>query len=95
MKIEGIGRILKENMQGELPAWIDGLLTPLNRFIDVGVSALQNRLTFADNFSARIHTQTFNSGETVSINTKSDLKVSGVIPLYFGGKTLTQWTWDY
>ena len=92
MKLGVIKKILREDLAraGEIPAWVDPLLLTLNQFIDSVVTALQGRLSFSDNFSCKIVSQTFTSGALLSLNPQSRLKVLGALPVFFGGKTLTK-----
>lgn len=99
MKLGVIKRILKEDLArgGELPGWIDQLLTPLNEFIEkIGLS-LQSRLTFTDNFLCKIVTQSFTSNVEYEINPYLDqLKKTrpvGVLFPDFGGAVVDQFGW--
>lgn len=95
MRLGTVRRILKESLGGgEKPAWLDGVLEVLNEFIEKVGQALQNKLTFQDNFSCRIHSQTLTSATSVTIGTQSTLRVRGVQLLYWGGKTLSGFKWD-
>lgn len=97
MKIGVVKRISKEDLKSkDLPAWIDQLLYPMNDFITKVVVALQGKLTFQDNFSASVLDKKFESGTELEINPQSgNIRVSGVLPLYAGGKTVTGFQWDY
>ena len=100
MKVGVIKRILKEDLTkgGDVPAWMDLLLQPLNEFIEKVGLALQNRLTFSENFLSKIVTQVFVSGTTYQINpnllsSQATLKVVGVILVDPGGGTVDKWNW--
>lgn len=48
-----VTNLLKEDFKGQ-EAWIDTLLVPLNSFMQQVANALNNTLSFADNFNASI-----------------------------------------
>ena len=58
MKLSTIRRILKEDLQkaGDIPDWVDQLLTPLNQFIDVITIGLRNGVTLSENMSGKLVT---------------------------------------
>lgn len=100
MKLGVIKRILKDDLArgGDLPGWIDFFLQPLNEFIEKVGLALQNRLTFNDNFLSKTISQTFVSGTSYQINpqlpsTNVVHKVVGVFLLDPGGGTVDKWQW--
>lgn len=99
MKLGVVKRILKDDLakSGDVPAWVDVLLQPLNEFIEKVGLALQNRLTFADNFLSKKVTQTFTSGTELVINPQLtgniNLKVSGVLLLDASGATVDKFKW--
>lgn len=96
MKLGVIRKIQKDSLRGELPGWLDSFLEPLNDFIEkVGV-ALQGKLTFADNFSCKIHNQKMVSGVEYIIATgNAQLRPSGVLILSPGGRTVDSWKWEH
>lgn len=101
MKLGIVKRILKDDLAktGDIPAWIDTFLQPLNDFIEKVGLALQNRLTFADNFLCKPITQTFTSGAEYQLNPalKSGpnvFKVIGVILMDSGGGTVDKFRWN-
>ncbi len=101
MKLGVIKRILKEDLAhgGEMPHWIDLLLQPLNEFIEKVGLALQNRLTFSENFLCKTVTQSFDSGVTYQLNPKltasqATLHVVGVMLMDPGGGTVDKWFWN-
>jgi hypothetical protein len=101
MKLGIIKRILKDDLarSGELPPWLDAFLQPLNDFIEKVGSALQNRLTFADNFLCKIVSQSFNSGVEYQITPNltggnASLKVIAVLVLDAGGGTVDKFRWS-
>lgn len=100
MKLGIIKRILKEDLarSGDVPAWIDAFLQPLNEFIEKVGLALQGRLTLSDNFLGKAVTQSFTSAQTYTLNpqlstTSSPIKVTGCLVLDAGGATVTGFKW--
>lgn len=96
-----VKRILKDDLarSGDLPGWMDGFLQPLNDFIEKVGLALQNRLTFADNFSCKLVTQTFTSGVESQINPQKSasgphVKPSGVFLLDPNGAVVSSFGWS-
>lgn len=84
MKLGVVKTIQKEELSkfGELPGWVDPLLTALNSFIEQTGKALQGNLTFADNFLTRGKQLRFQSGAEQVLNPEAgNLRVYGVIPL--------------
>lgn len=101
MKLGVIKRILKEDLAkgGDVPAWLDFLLQPLNEFIEKVGMALQNRLTLSENFLCKVVTQSFTSGTAYQINPKltssqATLHVVGVLLMDPGGGTVDKWLWS-
>lgn len=87
MKFGVIRRILRENLiGGDVPKWVDGLLTPLNQFLEQTYLALNGNLTFADNFAAKEIQQTFTHAVELEVNPQSSRRVSGIFPVDFNGE---------
>ena len=82
---------------GELPKWIDQLLTPMNDFIEKVTLALTKRLTFEDNFLGSVASYEFTDDVELEINpnltASGNLRVSGVLPLSTGGEPFTKFGW--
>ena len=96
MKLGLIRRISKEDLGSDAPEWIDKMLEPLNQFISQVGTALQNRLTFENNFSANILDKKITSGVELEINPQADrLRVRGVVPLYADGVVIDKFGWNY
>ena len=91
MKISNLARLLKDDFTrlGQVPGWIDALITPLNQLIDTVGNALGNNLTFVDNFYCLQQTQSFTHGTELQINPKSKTKVLGVLLPDTGGQMIT------
>lgn len=94
-----IKRIAKEDMAkfGQIPNWIDALLNPLNDFIEKTGLALQNRLTFKDNFLGKVVSTEFTHDTELEINpypsTRGSLSVAGVIPVSTGELSIDAFKW--
>ena len=100
MKLGLIKRIDKGDLAkggGEIPGWIDGLMDPLNQFIEKVGLALQNRLSFVDNFLGKEFEAEFTDSTELEINpfpdSRGSLRVRGVIPLTTGQQYVTAWKW--
>lgn len=101
MNLGVVKRILKEDLakNGDVPSWMDYLLQPLNEFIEKVGLALQNRLTFSENFLCKVVSQSFISGTVYQINPKlvssqATLHVVGVVLMDPGGGTVDKWFWS-
>jgi hypothetical protein len=88
MRLGVIKKILKEDLGAggqQLPPWLDPFMGALNTFIDQVVSALQGRLTFADNFSSKSMTQEMTHGVALAVNpqvsTQQTLRPLGLLCL--------------
>lgn len=92
-----IRRIAKEDLTklGKVDPWVDGLLTPLNDFIEKVGLALQNRLTFKDNFLGKVSIHEFTHDTELEINpypaSRGSLNVAGVIPVTTGDVFIDAW----
>lgn len=99
MKLGLIKRIDKSDLAktGDVPSWVGPLLDTLNPFIEKVGLALQNKLSFADNFLGKEFETTFTSNTELEINpyiTKgTPLRVKGVIPLTTGEVFITGFKW--
>lgn len=99
MKLGVLKRISKDDLvkMGDVPKWIDALLTPLNDFIEKTGLALQNNLTFQDNFLGKQVYLNFTHDTELIINpfpaTRGSLKVGGVIPISTGGVFIDSFKW--
>ena len=91
MRITSLRRINKEDISkaGEVPGWLDSLISPLNDFLDQVTSALRNRLTFEDNFQSVQKTIKVFNGVEMEVSTGSKLSVSGVIVLDGGEQIIS------
>lgn len=94
-----IKRISKDDLSkaGQLPPWIDALLSPLNDFIEkVGLS-LQNRLTFKNNMLGKVIEITFADSVAQEVNPypgeRGSLQIAGVTPMSTGGVFLDSFKW--
>jgi hypothetical protein len=91
MKLSLIRRILKEDLarQGEVPAWVDSLLNPLNDFINQVAIAFENNLTIKDNVLSKTLSLTFTSGTELEVNPQSSFKVFGILVPDASGKVVS------
>jgi hypothetical protein len=85
-----VRRILKEDLSkaGEVPGWLDSLLTPLNQFIETATQALTGRLTFKDNFFCRTFSVKLTHDTDLFVNPQTTARVIGVLPIYAEGQTI-------
>lgn len=74
---------------GDVPKWIDSLISPLNDFLDQVTSALRNRLTFEDNFQCAVKSVDVLNGVEKEVSSGSRLPVNGVIILDTGEKIIS------
>lgn len=83
MLIRLVRRIAKEDLaqKGELPAWIDSLLNPINNFLDNTISALRNGITFRDNVLCQVASQKFRHDVESEIQVNGPYKIQGMIPV--------------
>ena len=85
MRLPLIKRLSTQDLGSEeIPSHIDKLLSILNGFIDPVANALQNRLTFSDNFYCKMVTQKLDHEKELKISVSS-AKIIGVIPLKVSG----------
>lgn len=101
MKLGLIRRISKEDISrasSDVPKWIDAFLSPLNEFIEKVGLALQNRLTFENNFLCKIIQTEFTHNTALevnpSVNVQNNLRVRGVIPVSAGGQVVDKFGWS-
>jgi len=98
MIIGTVRRILREDIAraGEVPKWVDALLSPLNEFIDKVSQAISGNITFKDNFSLKVKTQsiTYASSPTeYEISPASNIRVTNVIPGDASGVRIIDFGW--
>lgn len=100
MKLGIIKNISRDDLAragGEMPKWLEAMLSPLNDFIEKVGSSLQNKLTFEDNFLCKRVSLEFATGEEKLINPKTDnlgnLRAIGVLILSTGGIKIDKWKW--
>jgi hypothetical protein len=91
VKIANLSRVLKEDLtrMGDVPKWIDALISPVNQIIDVAGKALSNNLTFKDNFATAEVIQKFTHGVESQINPHTTQKVKGIVIVDTGGEMIT------
>lgn len=79
--IKGVKSIRREDLKEETPDWIDGLLTPLNTFMDTTITALRNGVNHRDNMRATLKKFTFTTAVELEVSHKYNGMV-GVQVLY-------------
>lgn len=86
-----VRRILKEDLarSGEVPGWVDALLSPMNEFIEKVTTAISGRLTFRDNIRCKVYSEKFSSGVAKEISIPAKSRVSGVIAIDAFGQVIT------
>lgn len=97
MKLPIIKAVRREDLavSGDVPPWLDKLLSPLNQFIEqVGV-AVTGRLSVGDNLAAKYITQTFTSNVEFEVNPNDKRRVVGIIPVYAASKIITGFNFTY
>lgn len=99
MKIPAIKNLDRQSLAGasELPSWIDPFLSVLNQFLNPVVTALMNRLSFADNFDGNELTYTFIHNVQVALNPmrqgSQPRKIKGVSLIDASGQVVTGFGW--
>jgi hypothetical protein len=85
-----IRRISREDLakKGELPAWVDEMLSTLNEFLDRTVTALRGGLTY-DNFACKSVQLKFTSGTARTVSLAPNQRVSGIHVLEALNHTVT------
>lgn len=96
MRIPVIKRISREDLkESKLPKWVDALLEPLNNFIVTTVTAMSSRLTFEENFQAKVLIFELTHDTELVINPQAGrLRVIGVLPTYYGDAMGTGFGWE-
>ena len=97
MKLPIIKAVRREDLAvaGDVPGWVDKLLSPLNQFIEqVGV-AVTGKLSVGDNLAAKYITQNFTSNVELEINTNDKRRVVGMIPVYATSKIISGYNFTY
>ena len=96
MKLGLVKRISREDLGPDLPEYVPKLLETLNQFISQVGTALQNKLTFEDNFSSNVLDKKLTSGVELEMNPQSGrLRVRGVLVLYSEGAVIDKFGWVY
>lgn len=109
MKLPTIKKILREDLK-DAPSWVDGLIGPLNGFMETVYQALNKNITLSENIGSFLTEQTFKTVTTYptgqgNISFQNELKTRpvGVILMQIydrqtftppPGPTSIQWTLD-
>lgn len=94
MKLPVIRKIRKEDLGGDIPAWIDRLLSPMNQFIEQVGIAVTGRLSFGENLAGKVIEQSFTHNTALEINTQDSRVVLGVVPIFCDGNIITGYGWN-
>ena len=101
MKFSQFKRILKEDLAkagDALPKWIDALIEPVNLLIEQAAKALQNQLTFEDNFKSKEVTLNFTDNVALEINPTTSFaptsRAFGILLLNSYGEAVTSLVWS-
>jgi hypothetical protein len=101
MKLGILKRVSKEDLarsNEQLPQWLDSLLQPLNDFLEKAGNALQNRLSFEDNFYCKRVTLKFTDNVAQEISPRTDFaknaRAYGVLLVGSSGETVSTFTWE-
>ena len=78
MKLPSFKRILREDVK-DAPDWVDGLINPLNSFMEFVYQGMNKNLTLFDNVAANVTEFTYRTGATYplgqdDVNFQSGLK---------------------
>jgi len=97
MKLPIIKSIRREDLatSGDIPAWVDKMLGPLNQFIEQVGSAIQGRLSVADNLAQKYITQSFTHNVELEISTNDRRRVVGMVPVYSADKIIAGHRFTY
>lgn len=100
MRLSQIKKVLREDLAkaGEsLPKWLDSMLQPINLFIENAGLALQNRLTFGDNFYCKEVSLNFTSDVEQEVNIKTAFAPSarcyGVLIVSSENEAIAHYKW--
>lgn len=98
MKLSTVKRITKESLQangGEaLPKWVEGLLTPLNDYLEKMYLAVSGKLTFADNLQSTVVTVPLQNNVQIRVNPQTTMTVYGCILINANGTMVTGFKWE-
>ena len=97
MKLPVIARLRREDLAtaGDVPAWVDKLIDPLNQFIEQMGVAIQGRLAVGDNLAMKYITNTFTDNTELQINPNDKRRVVGILPVYASSKIITGYNFSY
>lgn len=88
MKIPVIRKIRKEDLGGDLPQWVEKMLSPLNQFIEqVGV-AVTGKLSFGDNIASKLLDLEFVHNQEQEVNVNDRRPVLGLVPIFCQSDTI-------
>lgn len=93
MALPSLKRISRSDLK-DAPGWIDGLIVPLNSFMDTVFSLLNGRLTFQENFRSTIRAARITTPATYSSGDFDETRFLTGLPVKATGVLLLQITAD-
>lgn len=95
MKIRALSRISAEEIKSrkDAPSWISLLLDPINQFLENITKALQNNLTFQDNFASTTSTVRIQHGVELLITPQTSKRVITCMILESEGQPIDSFGW--
>ena len=66
--IKGVKSIRREDLATDAPEWVDGLLTPINTFMDTTITTLRNGINHRDNMRASLKKFTFTTAVELEVS---------------------------
>lgn len=95
MKIRALSRIAAEEIKSrkDAPSWLSLLLDPINQFLENITKALQNNLTFADNFAGTQSTVRIQHNTEIMVTPQTAKRVITCMVLEAEGQAIDSFGW--
>lgn len=71
-----IKRVQRSDLGGDIPEWVDSLLSPLNQFIEEVYSAFNKNLTIPENVKGQIKNLTFRTSSSYTSASKDFTEIT-------------------
>lgn len=71
-----IKRVQRSDLGGDIPVWVDSLLSPLNQFIEEVYSAFNKNLTIPENVKGQIKNLTFRTSSSYTSSSKEFTEIT-------------------
>ncbi len=71
-----IKRVQRSDLGGDIPVWVDSLLSPLNQFIEEVYSAFNKNLTIPENVKGQIKNLTFRTSSSYTSASKDFTEIT-------------------